>query len=262
MTDESTTVLRQALESSTCFPAHYINEVVAVAPSLSRVRGAASWHRRMLGALQGAHDVHRDVQALLFELKTINWISKAVDLETVEYEPVGLNPSGKRTDLHMSSLNLRADLKTFHPEEIEAAIPGEHIPERNVLVMDPVTYHGIQAVRGHLIGASIDVEEKGHNYDPGSRLALIVSSDFNLTLRHFAEFVAFYHNGVGVPEDGLRDMSVHFMRQKGWRFSRTITAFWAFRFSQDSLRLEAANAVRQDGTTARLDPDSWRAGVT
>jgi len=80
----------------------------------------------------------------------------------------------------------------FHPEARQKAIPQSHISPNNELIMDPISYHQYQAVRGRLIDVAHEAETKFQNYDPGYVRILGVLLNFYLPGDDLEDFVALY----------------------------------------------------------------------
>lgn len=233
------------LRDATEFPDNYIVEVAQHRSLLKGIDGARAWTSRLLRILRGSSgQLHRDVEAHLFELKVMCWIARNRAESDMRYEPEGIDPQGKRVDLLVGGKqSWLLELKTFRPDDYSGTIPLDHVPRRNILLMSGDEYHRFQAVRGHLIDEVLDFESKASNYARGPRLAFGVLCDFYLPLEKYRDFVAFYMTGRGAPHDALGIMAAHKMTSQHAFFSRTISAFWAFRFPKLSFEAEWVKCV-------------------
>jgi hypothetical protein len=155
------------------------------------------------------------------------------------YEPRGSQKNRKTVDLLVSSSrSYLIELKSFHPKPKWATIPYEHITENNELIMDGHTYHDHQAVRGHLIDETFDIEEKIESYEADYITVMGVLLGFYLHLEDLRDFVTIYRTGRYRRDDPLGKMTVYNMKRS---FKGNIDEFWGFPFYQTSFDLETGS---------------------
>lgn len=214
----------------------FLKQIASAYTECCQVENLDAWYRRldeMTLALQHGRATYRQIEDHIFELKVIHYIKTTFPAVALEYEPAGIDPKGRNCDL---SANLKGEqylieIKSFHPESRERAIPLERIAPNNDVIMDGMSYHSYQATRGHLIDVVHATEAKLANYQAGFRTVLAVPDGFYLRREDLRDFVFIYRNNRPRGDDPLGSMTMHNL---GGQFSGTINQFWAMPFPQQS----------------------------
>lgn len=221
------------------FPEDFIKEVEAIYNQCSSVENISSWFRTfdsLSKSIESGKGKYRQIENHIFELKVINFISHISPDACIIYEPSGNNSEGKNCDLLVKGRqNYLIELKSFHPDNKVAPIPYEHIAEGNEIIMDGHSYHNRQAVQGHLIDETYDVEEKMANYDENYIKVMAVLLGFYLHLESLRDFFTIYRTGKYRADDAFGKMTVHNLRNV---FIGNINEFWGFPFYQTGFDFE------------------------
>ena len=91
------------LNNSTCYPPEYIAEIGHTLPILSAVENGHRWIQKLDSVIQAQpRSLHRDLKAVLFELKIMSYLLSNYDCRRMSYEPTGHNPQGPRVDIERS----------------------------------------------------------------------------------------------------------------------------------------------------------------
>jgi hypothetical protein len=224
------------------FPATYLEEIYQHSVILNNVVNGKQWLNRfdeLALAIESGVCSYRQIEDHIFELKVISYLSTLPDWDEIQYQPLGADKNGKNCDLSVKTRSqaFLFELKTFHPEDKSAKIPRQHISKNNELTMDPVLFHHYQAVRGHLLDVTIQVEEKMENYSSEQTKIMGVYIGFHLHLDTLQDFVAIYRTGQPRADDPLGDMTIYELQKKNYVFKGSINSFWAFPFEQCSFSL-------------------------
>lgn len=236
--------MKNILQRISNFPDEYLKEIEEVYTKCKSVQNIKRWRNSLntlsISVAEGKGK-YRQVENLVFELKAINLI-KTINPECqIIYEPKGKQKNGKKCDLLVVSNKIYLiELKSFHPESKSTSIPYDYITENNELIMDDNSYHDYQAVRGHLIDATFDTEDKIENYDCNYTSVMGVLLGFYLHLEDLRDFITIYRRGHYRFDDPLGKMTVHNLRKK---FKGNINEFWGFPFDQISFELEKGKNV-------------------
>ncbi|MGZ3493400.1 MAG: hypothetical protein ACXWM6_01710 [Thermodesulfobacteriota bacterium] len=226
------------------FPDQYLKEIEEVYTKCQSVQNIKQWLNSLNTlsiSVEEGKGRYRQVENLIFELKVINLI-KTINPECqIFYEPKGRQENGKTCDLLVvSNKNYLIELKSFHPQHKSTPIPYDYITEHNELIMDGHSYHDYQAVRGHLIDAAFDTENKIVNYDGNYTSVMGVLLGFYLHLEDLRDFITIYRSGRYRFDDPLGKMTVHNLKKK---FKGNINEFWGFPFYQIGFELEKGKKV-------------------
>jgi hypothetical protein len=236
------------------FSLGFLEQIASAYSSCSNVKNLDAWCRRLdelTLALQRGTATYRQIEDHVFELKVINYLNTTFLGVGLAYEPQGINANGRNCDLSANFTgHYLIEIKSFHPESRQRAIPVEHVAPNNNVVMDDVSYHYYQATRGHLIDVVLATEDKIANYLPGFKTVLAVPDGFYLHAEDLRDFVFIYRNGRPRPDDPLGPMTIHNLRRQ---FSGTIAEFWAMPFPQQSFCHAHDRVPRVIGPLARDD---------
>lgn len=237
--------MKNILQRISNLPDEYLKEIEQIYTKCQSVQNIKQWFNSLNSlsiSVEDGKGKYRQVENLIFELKVINFI-KTINSECqITYEPKGKKENGKTCDLLVASNKIYLiELKSFHPEHRSTPIPYDYITENNELIMDGHSYHDYQAVRGHLIDATFDTEDKLENYDGNYTSVMGVLLGFYLHLEDLRDFITIYRRGQYRFDDPLGKMTVHNLRKK---FKGNINEFWGFPFFQIGFELEKGkNAV-------------------
>ena len=135
------------------FPSDFLEEVEDAYITCSGVANIAAWLRnfeQLSSAVERGTGTYRQVEDHIFELKVVHYIIDSFDETETTYEPSGIAADGKDIDLEVLCGIKRylVEVKSFHPEPLEASIPEQFIAKNNIVVMDGESYHSYQAMRG------------------------------------------------------------------------------------------------------------------
>jgi len=218
------------------FSLEFLEQIGAAYAASSNVKNLDTWYRRLdelTLALQRGTATYRQIEDHIFELKVIQYLNVTFPGIGLVYEPQGIVANGRNCDLsaNFGGRDYLIEIKSFHPESRQRAIPAEHIAPNNNVVMDGVSYHYYQATRGHLIDVVLATEDKITNYQPQFKTVLAVPDGFFLHTEDLRDFVFIYRNNRPRADDPLGPMTMHNLRRE---FSGAITEFWAMPFPQQS----------------------------
>lgn len=226
------------------FSGEFLEEIHNVYTKCQSVENILKWFEKLDSlskAIEAKKGTYQQIESHIFELKVINYIHTISPDSRIIYEPQGIKPSGKNCDLLVArKKKYLVELKTFHPENMEAKIPYKHVNDDNVLIMDPYSYHDYQATRGHLIDEAFDIEEKIANYEHDCINVMGVSLDFYLELEDLRDFIAIYRYEKHRYDDPLGKVTMYNLKNK---YRRTINEFWGFPFLQSGFSFETNEAA-------------------
>lgn len=218
------------------FPQDFQSEIKASYQDCQDVRNIESWCRRfdqLTLAVEQGRGTYRQVEDHVFELKVLRYLHQVRPDARIVYEPVGINANGRNIDIEVvdGEQRLLIETKCIHPDDQGADIPEEHIAQNNEVLMDPRSYHGFQAARGHLLDITHQTEGKLANYECPYTSVLALPIGFHLDIESLRDFVAIYRYGRPRLDDPLGPMTMHNLDRP---FQGTIDQIWALPFPQDS----------------------------
>jgi len=186
-----------------------------------------------------------ELDTLLFELKAISYLLSEYSSDSLEYEPSGDNPQGKRVDLRLGtdSESQLVEFKTTNPQVKEGRVPVEHF-SANTLQADPMCYNWLSGARSHLLEYLVDAENKSLNYSGSQGAILCVYKNFYIEEDELEALWQFYLTGVPRADDAFGGMMQYEMNRKGLHFSNSITELWALSFPQYGFELHAEGSLR------------------
>jgi hypothetical protein len=233
----------------------FLEQIAAAYASSSNVENLEAWYHRLdelTLALQRGTATYRQIEDHIFELKVMHYLTTTFPGLGLVYEPQGIDANGRNCDLSgkFADRHYLIEIKSFHPESRQRAVPVEYIAPNNNVVMDDVSYHYYQATRGHLIDVVLATEDKIANFQPGSKTVLAVPDGFYLRAEDLRDFVFIYRNGRPRADDPLGPMTMHNLRKP---FSGAISEFWAMPFPQQSFYCTHDRLPKVIGPLARDD---------
>lgn len=182
-------------------------------------------------------DQYTELETLLFEYKTIAWLSTRKWVDQLQYEPSGIDPEGKRIDIKFKHTHNGEDyfveLKSSHPRGVASRVPREHF-SADTLIVNSLAYSWMSSFRGHLLDYLYETEKKAENYAVPFRLVLCIDGNFYADDDEIQKAWSFYKDGSYRPDDAFGSMMEHHCDVNQINFSRRIDMLWSLPFDQHS----------------------------
>ena len=119
------TELESLLRHGTDYPPEFVTQIVEKAAGLTHVGGGATWIRKISNCVRsGGQTLHRDLKALIFELKVIDYLTTRLGCRSLRYEPAGINQAGPTVDLEIEGHSRLVEMKTLQPQDRQRDAAG------------------------------------------------------------------------------------------------------------------------------------------